>query len=114
MEAQELMIGNLGHLTTEGHEHEPDLIEWEIGDFEFYEDRMDDVKPIPLTEEWLFKLGFVKDKVDNTYYFNDLTILLPNYFSWKGCLFYHTKHVHQLQNLVFALTGEKLSLNEQN
>jgi hypothetical protein len=55
-------------------------------------------KPILLTEEWLLKFGFVKDK-------------LTNYDWYKGdfeiCI-HDIKHVHQLQNLYHALTGEEL------
>lgn len=58
MKASELRIGNLVWLVSEGHEHEPDIVEWGIDDFEFYQDRMDDVEPIPLTEEWLKDFGF--------------------------------------------------------
>ena len=28
-------------------------------------------EPIPLTEEWLVKFGFKKDKIDSTFYKND-------------------------------------------
>ena len=30
------------------------------------------LEPIPLTNEWLEKFGFVKDKIDNTYYKDNL------------------------------------------
>ena len=74
----------------------------------------DIANPIPLTEEWLLKFGFEKhdngedfdewslghveftDFTDNTYEYN------PTVLSFK--------HVHQLQNLYFALTGEELTV----
>jgi hypothetical protein len=82
------------------------------------------IKPIPLTEEWLLKFGFKKD----TKYDWELKV--------NGVLFYgmcddtqpvntgigilnlpdsiiNIQHVHQLQNLYFALTGEELTINEQ-
>jgi hypothetical protein len=68
-------------------------------------------KPIPLTEKWLFKFGFIKSS-DNNYYKGDkFTIynrfenfgLIGGLLSWK-----EFKYVHQLQNLYFALTGEEL------
>jgi hypothetical protein len=64
-------------------------------DIKYY---FDVIKAIPLTEEWLLKFGFVKDK-------------LTNYDWYKGdfeiCI-HDIKHVHQLQNLYHALTGEEL------
>ncbi len=65
-------------------------------------------KPIPLTEEWLLKLGAKKDKIDNTYYLSELEIMLPNFFRYKTSMIRRIEHVHQLQNLYFALTGEEL------
>ena len=68
-------------------------------------------KPIPLTEEWLVKFGFYKDKLEvGLYHFNDLEIFLPNYFTWKTQFIDNIKYVHQLQNLYFALTNEELIL----
>ena len=80
-------------------------------------EHIDAIKPIPLTEEWLVRFGFEK------YNLNNFTL------SWGGVLFYYrisdrsfrkgyrvmekicfteVKHVHQLQNLYFAITGEEL------
>tara|TARA_R110000803_G_scaffold69058_3_gene131241 strand:+ start:3349 stop:3720 length:372 start_codon:yes stop_codon:yes gene_type:complete len=77
--------------------------------------------PIPLTEEWLLKFGF-EYLADAQYWktFKNLN------FNWdKECGLYvfletqedniqteHIKHVHQLQNLYHALTGEKLKIKE--
>jgi hypothetical protein len=65
-------------------------------------------KPIPLTEEWLVKFGFVKDKIDNTYYNDNFTIFLPNFFKYKDSHLRKFKYVHELQNVFFALEGEEL------
>jgi len=77
---------------------------------------IDDVLPIPLTEEWLLKFGFEKDDPFFTnmdsYSFNGLTME----FYKKECQFHYQgadiefKYVHQLQNLYFALTGEELEI----
>jgi len=94
------------------------------------------VEPIPLTEEWLTKLGFeqmssycgcdgyhwvINYEVDNEK--NDFTMFMgveyekdksnkffiePFEIMSSGKLF--IKHVHQLQNLYFALTGEELEI----
>jgi hypothetical protein len=78
-----------------------------------------DFKPIPLTEEWLLKLEFIKkngygfikkDLAGNLFY----SVETKEHFMFQ----YHNlrikiKHVHQLQNLYFALTGEELTLKSE-
>lgn len=75
------------------------------------------VKPIPLTEEWLLKFGFersglynVKDEV----YVYDEYGLTDTGFEYR---FNYTqiklKYVHQLQNLYFALTGKELTFKSE-
>lgn len=71
------------------------------------------MKPIPLTEEWLFKFGYKKV---NTLY--DTTEVFEKKLSYtiyfrSGVLSFsfstqEIKYVHQLQNLYFALTNEEL------
>ena len=83
-----------------------------------------EIEPIPLTEDWLIKLGFDKERNahDTTdLYIHDI-ISLSNKGDYFSCAI-HTlltyplptkiKNVHQLQNLYFALTGEELTLTEQ-
>ena len=97
------------------------LIEAESNDLEVL------IEPIPLTEEWLLKMGFEKEIDDSSfirkvyYYINDFEVEfhgnklvfrvenkhVTNYFA------HHTKYVHQLQNLYFALTGEELELKSE-
>jgi hypothetical protein len=69
-------------------------------------------KPIPLTEEWLVKFGF-----DKKAHREGLSIILENTLGYKNGRTYfkswcilesQPKHVHQLQNLYFALTGKEL------
>lgn len=86
---------------------------------------------IPLTEEWLVKFGFelgdnetVNDIYhNNTFYFiriggSELAINPENGVAWvlrNGCAVNVTVlvlHVHQLQNLYFALTGQELTIKE--
>ena len=66
-------------------------------------------QPIPLTEEWLFKLGY--DLISENHYG------ILGHLIWKiEGRFYcdkngmQLKHVHQLQNLYFALTGSELTV----
>jgi len=80
------------------------------------------IKPIPLTEEWLLKLGF-----DKLYYHSVYSQPNANIFSKRGYFIKHykrmdveyyrfvredvtIKYVHQLQNLYFALTGDELEV----
>jgi hypothetical protein len=70
----------------------------------------EEAKPIPLTEEWLVKFGFEGwDKGDYT-----MNLSNANFYKlpiWQP-LAKNIKHVHQLQNLYFALTGEELTIKE--
>jgi hypothetical protein len=81
---------------------------------------------IPLTEEWLLKFGFTRHHDD---YYNDIIFIknvVNNYeFEWgvypitlnSGVQINNRtllKHVHQLQNLYFALTGEELTYGGNN
>lgn len=87
-------------------------------------------KPVPLTDEWLVKFGFEKGgsnrfnyidlNVDESFYiavngeegvFNCIVALDNGEEEISECIS-HIKHVHQLQNLYFALTGEELEIKE--
>lgn len=129
IKATELRIGNF---ILDVQDKKPCNVTIEIlqeiyGEMNFYE-------PIPLTEEWLLKFGFEKvvyNSDEEGYgtdyhlecsngvficYADDFSlglytseydminglVVIPN---WEM-----TKHVHQLQNLYFALTGEELVL----
>jgi hypothetical protein len=76
---------------------------------------INDLKPIPLTEEWLTKFGFEYDK-ENELYFkkppgeNRSDFILFDYefyFDWCNT---ELKHVHRLQNLWFERYNEELSI----
>ena len=82
------------------------------------------IKPIPLTEEWLIKLGFTQhtEKTQDFYIDDD------GYSYWNICYgtdnqwWFHAglgngdvpianpQYVHQLQNLYYALTGTELEI----
>jgi hypothetical protein len=70
-------------------------------------------QPIPLTEEWLLKLGFLGKELITD---NLIFVKLSNSIYVKGMSgAIHAKsveYVHQLQNLYFALTGEELTLKQ--
>lgn len=76
-----------------------------------------DIEPIELNEEWLFKMGFMCNK-------NEYCILGFDRFnvfqSVKGPYLFcddekairYVKYVHELQNIFFALTGEELTIKQ--
>ena len=85
------------------------------------------VNPIPLTEEWLFKVGFVfdlkddeyKDGVHNEVFSGSICVQKRHGNSnhkWElsiGCIdirFFN--YLHELQNLYFALTGKELKIEK--
>lgn len=77
------------------------------------------LKPIPLTEEWLLKAGFeIIGKLDMPnspsdwfYSKNDFPFSITYVNKKLQFSNIDLKHVHQLQNLYFALTGEELNFN---
>lgn len=84
-----------------------------------------DIEPIPLTPEWLERMGFVKNtreewdgpKIELEHSLEWFTIkgYGPDSFMLMGSEWTTGKpfqFVHQLQNLYFALTGEELIIKE--
>ena len=113
MKANELRIGN--YILLQGFTKPTQV--WIIDTTE--QSTRTKASPIPLTEEWLLKFGFVKKKGEVGYSKNKLSIycgdtILSNengrtYFKNFAILEESPKYVHQLQNLYFALTGEELT-----
>lgn len=81
-----------------------------------------DLEPIPLTEEWLVKLGFANEDYKDGYYgktaksqslIYDFVVKIEDwgiFYELKGNLIVTIDSVHQLQNLYFALTNQELTL----
>ena len=122
MDAKELRIGNLIHVfrnpTDKGFSAmevvciDKENVELSDG---FLVNHETGIQSIPLTEGWLLKFGFVKgineysgqeciftNKI-NIYFDEDVASL----YKYNDCRVY-INHVHSLQNLYFALTGEEL------
>ena len=111
MKANELRIGNYVEYSGElvnivGITEEHPFINMITIDYLEYEE----IRPIPLTEEWLIKFGFEHHKHQEDMYFisgmqvwncNDLFMCNKN-----GIIL---NSVHRLQNLYFALTKEELT-----
>jgi hypothetical protein len=98
-------------------------------------------KPIPLTEEWLLKFGFKKNiedewdesltvDVDNPVFLYNWTYNISDVFSFYSDFCYsetktelcfefestgvNIKYIHQLQNIYHALTGEELTIKQND
>ena len=151
MKASELRIGNYvyyehtTHIVSGVHgnkvyswwvkDGEP-VIEYEAKDISGtqvenpYMDVVSQYKPIPLTEEWLLKFGFVNiDKGNNdfitytdsehNYYLqidvrkkDEKYLILDNSFDdLRAFSMVDIQYVHQLQNLYFALYGIDIQCN---
>lgn len=78
------------------------------------------VEGIPITSDWLVRLGFEEGSDDYGFLDNDYSIefivlkdcmsVLFRYYDDSICFSLdHIKYVHQLQNLFFALTGKEIT-----
>ena len=138
MEAKQLMIGNyVERKAFDPWEKYFSLTTVGFADIEACFRSKESFKPIPLTKEWLLKLGFANYQWCENSAFIKLECgksLYLRFYSdkWscrkadigkdeKGFYIKNTtkntvleagklKHVHQLQNLFFALTGEELTV----
>lgn len=133
MKANELRLGNhieggtVSHIGYEKGVFGIGLLENKFDSFHKWV-KGDDIKPIPLTEQWLKDFGFekkiVKSKhfdIDMIHYQNDdcwIYFIGENKDSFEielnigdnRCNLYRTwKYVHQLQNLFYCLTGKELT-----
>jgi len=131
IQAKELRVGNLVRMflgvTDSGAEYSE--FYFELNHFNY----LARLEPIPITEEWLLKLGFIEDSFEYIKIISPdglLGIRLNPYdvdFKEIGvCIFQKDdigiteehenhyvfldsiKYIHQLQNLYFALTGKEL------
>jgi len=122
MENRELRIGNW---VIVNEECQIEAIIHDVVDvstrFETYV--LDTVKPIPLTEEWLERFGFEKDEeydegglVDYRFTLMKGSLEFVSFWNSEDLMGVNqpqtgvdVEHVHQLQNLYFALMGEELT-----
>ena len=113
MKANELRIGNWVNCFGLPMRVEPNTI-LSLLEIENNKKICIDLSAIPLTDEILLKCGFEKHRTTDIYAthakglinVNDGLVFLVN----NGFL-NHIKHLHQLQNLYFALTGEELEVD---
>mgnify|MGYP003434912012 FL=1 len=146
MRIDELMIGNfvtinnavyhpkmkgipcaVTSISDKGDEYSISLIQIDRKPNTFYESYSQFLKyiePIPITEEWLLKLGFNKmsgcfnfDRSKELgHHFGDFALSVYDTTQlkfWRGdryCGVIVCEHIHELQNLFFSLTKEKLKI----
>ena len=136
MKAQELRIGNWVKWVFPNRNNQPNKIKdcqvQSIGGLVGVLDSAygyDQIEPIPLTEQWLIDFGFEaygsrgfvskeafspghpSQRFDIDWSKKTGTMCKSRYQEDNDCFtMRHIKHVHQLQNLYFALTGEDLHL----
>jgi hypothetical protein len=121
MKSSDLRIGNLVDLGNRiAKVTEINHLACVVVDLEETQDTIEGyerVKGIILTEEWLLNFGFEKNNNNQFILMKGSVDILFNKdlngWTCDGINFSinMTEHVHQLQNLYFALTGEELILN---
>lgn len=116
MKATELRIGNYVELRGET------TTIWKVSKETIHAEPFDcpmcdEIKPIPLTEEWLLKFGFEKHlnywMIPSKGFFIGVTLnneIYPMFDTDNPIPIKTLKYVHQLQNLYFALTGQELTI----
>lgn len=108
MKANELRIGNLIFVNGKECELTSEMfLRW------LHFGMNENSEPIPITEEWLRRLGFTYS--GGSYYFNEFELeTCGNEFRYLSHP-YDTlvNSVHSLQNLYFALTGGELTLQSE-
>lgn len=126
MEAKELRIGNLVHRLDLGTKQKRIESILEISERLTVTGPIkvicnyDEIFPIPITEEWLLKLGFelkYEDEDDNSIYFlNNFEItkdIFENIFWIDANIITpdRIEYIHKVQNIYFALTGKELTVS---
>lgn len=122
MNANELRIGNLVNYYMGAPMSENILTKVEWKDLKNIGSGDKNYEPIPLTLEWLKRFGFQSDNFtdeDRTPFMRiddacGSFILDDEFILMDIDTRVQIKHVHQLQNLYFALTGEELTLKEND
>jgi len=119
MKVQELIIGNLLDYNGEIVKITTLCIDFNGNktilasneNFSWHVSKIDGIKQIPLTEEWLLKFENVKKETYRIFWSN-FGFDKSGYFLWVSGFKKYILYVHQLQNLYFALTGEELMLKK--
>jgi len=116
----EIRQGNYVSITPHGKNDIIQLNEQEIENLYIFKN-WDRIKPIPLTEEWLLKMGFkffggsgYKTEYSDLHWnFSLRNGFMPDIFfkhAIKADKIIGCNYVHQLQNLYHALTNNELTI----
>jgi hypothetical protein len=118
MKASELRLGNWVHpkfpMQVTCIYKDEILCDFEGNEGDPWEFDPKDLDGIPLSEEWLERFGFKKtlDYVTYVVYNNEKLDYNIDYIKDKNMFLFDEKviiqYIHQLQNLIHALTGEEL------
>jgi len=125
MKANEFRRGNYFKTSNMNYSKVTCIKEYSIYCSSYFPHNLELCEPIPLTEEILFKCGFKKTEILGSYNIgsftfhsqrpcNDsakFTLVTEIYFCGRSVLVVNgVKHLHQLQNLYFALTNQELNI----
>lgn len=128
MIAHEIRIGNWVHHNNEWsarNEDKKGVFDYQFEQRDWYWDAEcllnieENLSPIPLTEEWLKRFGFenqtkrCKESIIR-WKKNCVTLFPSDGYPYGASIDIDSpiQYVHQLQNLIFALTGEELTLSQ--
>lgn len=118
MKAEELRIGNLvtlsGSLILTVYEIHEDCFYAKDAKGSSFKNTWADLQQIPLSEEVMLKCGFNENEFGFhkgmlSFLFRTDKKFIPNIFDI--CCLKEVKHLHQLQNLFYAITGEELEVS---
>ncbi len=123
MKATDLRIGNLVKRYLGADEYKTIVLKSisDTGEFTYIDqdektlylvrNNFKSIEPIEITEEWILKMGLISLKGDFIR-FHQLRCFSIRKGSDLSYYYQHIKlkHVHQVQNLFFALTGEELTI----
>jgi len=120
IKANELRINNY-YKINKSVSIDENVFKLDLTDIRANKNICDLINPIPLTEEWLFKLGFEVEEMRNGYQYTLNGFCIWNSFDSECYSFMigndrndinifdiELKYLHKLQNLYFALTNIEL------
>jgi hypothetical protein len=107
-------VGGIELFKVSLHEHDKPFIiqsgHWEVD--------LKDLCPIPITEDWLLRFEFKREKLGG-FKKSPISIKLNEDSSFKGNIWIHVewmsslqvRYIHELQNLYFSLTSKELQIH---
>jgi len=120
MEIRELRVGNIIlHPTDDDQAY---FVSRDMFNYNQGLTNLEDYRCIPLTEEWLYRMGFEQDEYVNGYFSFDILYIIHKKDKFGlgfPCSEYGVREfsaevttVHQLQNIYHSLTGKELTIKQ--